>query len=338
MARTPRSAFALAALTVFAAAALGVSAFAVYAARGAAPASRWATASVDRGPVVVTIAGIGTVEGGDSAGRALVTLIPDADLERVKPGQPVRVAVDAYPNRDLHASVTSVRPGPAGTARALVTLDATEPALAGGDSAWVRIEVERRDNALRVPYAALLFQPGGPEPAPTVSAADRKAFAGQALAQFIEHVKRDVGFDPAQCAEADRIARELGDAVALGLGPEADPATRRERVHAMRRTFIKRLAGVVRPEQQARFDAVVAARAKRAGRDTGQAGRIHILTDRGDIEPVAVRIGAMDGLHTEVLGAPIEAGARVVIGEARRDGSRLAFAETLRAWLPRARP
>ncbi len=271
----------------------------------------YTTAVVDRGAIVVTIAGAGTIERNPENGRLYAsTLIADADIERVNTGQSALISVDAWPNRDLRGSVVRLQTGSAGLARAVIALDPGEPDLRAGEAAWVRIVIERRDNALRVPYAALLFQPGGTEPQPAISNADRKAFAGQALAEFIDRVKRDVAVDATQSREIDRVARELSDAAALGLGPEADPANRRERMHAMRRTLVKQLEQVIRPEQQVQFDQLVSRYVKRAGREPGQVGQVFVINDNDEIEPVAVRIGAMDGRYTELLGAPLEAGTR----------------------------
>ena len=303
----------------------------------AAPSAKtqpYTTAVVDRGAIVVTIAGAGTIERNPENGRLYAsTLIADADIERVNTGQSALISVDAWPNRDLRGSVVRLQTGSAGLARAVIALDPGEPDLRAGEAAWVRIVIERRDNALRVPYAALLFQPGGTEPQPAISNADRKAFAGQALAEFIDRVKRDVAVDATQSREIDRVARELSDAAALGLGPEADPANRRERMHAMRRTLVKQLEQVIRPEQQVQFDQLVSRYVKRAGREPGQVGQVFVINDNDEIEPVAVRIGAMDGRYTELLGAPLEAGTRVLISVSK--ANKASKRNALVSWLAR---
>src|SRR5208337_2729147 len=64
-----------------------------------------------------------------TAGTALVTLVPDdiwitanfkeTQLDRMRPGQPVTIAIDAYPERVFHGRVASVQPG-SGTAFSLL--------------------------------------------------------------------------------------------------------------------------------------------------------------------------------------------------------------------------
>ena len=96
--------------------------------------------------------------------------VSEADIGRVKLGQPVTFTVDAYSDRDFEGKVTQVRSAPASeTANAaasnvvvygvLVSVVNDEQLLKPGLTATVSIETERIKDALLVPNAALRFVP-----------------------------------------------------------------------------------------------------------------------------------------------------------------------------------
>ena len=90
--------------------------------------------------------------------------IDESDVGRMRPGQMVTFRVDAYPNETFHGSVNQVRLNPV-TVQNVVTystvIDVPNPELKlkPGMTAQVTIEIARRENALRIPAAALRFRP-----------------------------------------------------------------------------------------------------------------------------------------------------------------------------------
>jgi HlyD family secretion protein len=92
------------------------------------------------------------------------TNVSEADVGRVQVSQPATFTVDAYPGRVFKGSVTSVRKAPINVAN-VITYDAVigvsnpDLALFPGMTANVKILVTQRKDVLRVPNAALRFQP-----------------------------------------------------------------------------------------------------------------------------------------------------------------------------------
>jgi HlyD family secretion protein len=90
--------------------------------------------------------------------------VDEADVGQVKEGQEARFTVDAYPNRTFAARITQVRYG-ATTASGVVTyetvlsLDNSDLSLRPGMTATADITVEKVQDALLVPNAALRFTP-----------------------------------------------------------------------------------------------------------------------------------------------------------------------------------
>jgi HlyD family secretion protein len=97
--------------------------------------------------------------------------VDEADVGRLKPGQGVTFSVNAYPNRTFEGAVRTVRLG-AQTIQNVVTYTAVvgvendDLALLPGMTANLQVVTDERDDALRVPNAALRFRPAGAAPAP----------------------------------------------------------------------------------------------------------------------------------------------------------------------------
>jgi HlyD family secretion protein len=92
------------------------------------------------------------------------TNVDEADIGRVAVGQDCTFTVDAYPGRIFHGQVTEIRKAPINVQN-VVTYDVViavpnpDLKLFPGMTANVNIVVDRRENALRIPNAALRFHP-----------------------------------------------------------------------------------------------------------------------------------------------------------------------------------
>jgi HlyD family secretion protein len=92
--------------------------------------------------------------------------IDEADVGRLKPEQKVNFTVNAYPNRTFDGTVRLVRLG-AQTVQNVVTYTAVisvrnqDQALLPGMTANLQIVTDEREDALRIPNAALRFRPAG---------------------------------------------------------------------------------------------------------------------------------------------------------------------------------
>jgi len=95
--------------------------------------------------------------------------VDEADIGRIAPGQHAHFTVDSYPDRRFEALVRQVRKAPQ-TQQNVVTYTVVlatsnlDGALLPGMTALVRIVIERQDDVLKVPLAALRFQPSGTQP------------------------------------------------------------------------------------------------------------------------------------------------------------------------------
>jgi HlyD family secretion protein len=90
--------------------------------------------------------------------------IDEADIGQIKPGQPVSFSVDAFPDEKFSGTVAQTRLQPI-TVQNVVTYTTViavanpDLKLRPGMTANVSVEIDRREDVLRVPAAALTFRP-----------------------------------------------------------------------------------------------------------------------------------------------------------------------------------
>jgi HlyD family secretion protein len=111
------------------------------------------------------------------------TNVSEADVARVRVGQSGTFSVDAYPGRVFRGTVTDMRKAPINvqnviTYDAVIGVSNTDLNLFPGMTANVKILVNQRSNVLRVPNAALRYQPASETPAP--ASGGKKARTGAA--------------------------------------------------------------------------------------------------------------------------------------------------------------
>jgi HlyD family secretion protein len=107
--------------------------------------------------------------------------IDEADIGRVREGQAVSFRVDAYPERSFAGRVAQVRLQPivnqnVVTYNTIISVANPDLTLMPGMTATVSVVVDSRENALRLPAAALRFRPEGFEE--RASGGQRTARAG----------------------------------------------------------------------------------------------------------------------------------------------------------------
>ena len=163
--------------------------------------------------------------------------VSEADVGGVVEGQTVEFTVDAYPTRTFHGVVTQVRNSPT-TVNNVVTYDAVigvtnaDYKLKPGMTASVSIIIAQRENALKLPNAALRFHPpenavvltnGLAEAASTNAAAGTgrgrgKANRGVRMVYFVtgdEHAP-ELKPVPVKTGITDGIATEIVDGIKEG--------------------------------------------------------------------------------------------------------------------------
>ena len=249
--------------------------------------------------------------------------IDEADVGRLRLAMPVSFAVDAFPRRGFSGEIRQIRKSPQNVQNVVsytVVISASNPdlALLPGMTANVRIQVESRASALKLPNAALRWRPAGAaEPGPDAPAPGAQA-KGQAAgqgAQFRTRVLKELNPSDAQKAQLDDIFAESRRKFAAlrELGSETE---RRRELERIRAETSARIGEIVTAEQRPAWEKLLA---ESRGRVSAAAGRVWVL-EAGQPKPVDVRLGLSDGGSTELLGGTLAEGAEVIVGLAPAAG------------------
>lgn len=154
--------------------------------------------------------------------------VDEADVGRIRPGQKASFTVEAFPGQVFEGEVRQVRKAATNVSNvvtyvAVVGFSNTSGRLLPGMTASVRVVTDTRDNALKVPNAALRVRMAGMEPAaapasPTDAATAPQAAAGRAGRLFL------LGADGKPVAHAVRLGVSDGSATELLVSPESAEA------------------------------------------------------------------------------------------------------------------
>jgi HlyD family secretion protein len=133
--------------------------------------------------------------------------VDEADIGRIAPGQRAHFTVDAYPDRRFEAVVRQVRKAPQNqqhvvTYTVVLATSNLDGALLPGMTALVRIVIDRQDDVLKVPLAALRFQPSGMRQDP----AARSGVWVRTASGSLQRIAVTVG-----TAGAEQVALKSGD-------------------------------------------------------------------------------------------------------------------------------
>lgn len=260
--------------------------------------------------------------------------IDEADVGRIRTGQKASFTVDAFPGQTFEGQISQVRKAALNVANvvtyvAVVTFSNNDGRLLPGMTANVRVVTDTRENALKVPNAALRVRITGVEPAAEAPAGAASAPAAAAPAatppaagqgngpvtEFRNRLVKELQLNAAQTEKVDAIYASVRPKfMQMRDMPEAERAKARERINADVRA---RIGDVLTAEQKTRYAAMVA---EAAGR-TVTRGRIYLMGEDGRPKAFNARLGITDGTSTELIvpqnshdAAELKEGAAVITG------------------------
>ena len=244
--------------------------------------------------------------------------IDESDVGRIRPGQAVKFRVDAYPESEFEGLVSQVRMEPiivenVVTYMTLIDVPNPDLRLKPGMTATVTLEIARRNDALRIPNAALRFRPTDdmfvalslPVPEqPEFGRSDSQGSRPEGRRQMMER------FQNMSEEERTTMREQLGGRPSQGgVGEQANVSGRRrprpvatDAIPATERgaTTIDALFGPL-PETVTR-------------------GQVWLYAG-GDVKPTALRLGITDGAFTELLDPAIPPGTELITNISLADGA-----------------
>jgi HlyD family secretion protein len=253
--------------------------------------------------------------------------VDEADIGRIREGQVADFTVDSFPGHTFPGKVRQVRMAPVETSNVItytVVVSTQNPdlRLLPGMTANVVFEIQRRDDAILLPNAALRFHPAGErnpgEPGERSRHAEAHASAAaghqqgrQRLERRIAQLKRTLALTDEQEQKIRAIYREMGQRQRQMRASDTPFDERRDQMAKMRRTIEDRIAALLTPEQKSAFEALRSTLSD-AGR---RRATVYVVGPAGKPKPLRVLIGITDGRNTVLVQGDIDAGDAVIIGQ-----------------------
>ena len=255
--------------------------------------------------------------------------VDEADVGQVQEGQRVRFTVDAFPDNTFEGVVTQVRKQPTTTQNVVaytVIAEADNPdgKLLPGMTANADIIIQRLPSVLKVPAAALRWQPASDKPqaagggfgAPPGGAArpgGGGGVGGGEGAPRTSRVVEQLDLNSAQQKQWAAIEADLRQKMQAAFAEAGGDRTKmRETMGRIMGEAFAKLEPSLNAEQKTKLAALRATMAQR--RTNGmKSGVVYVLNKDGKPTPVPVRVGATDGTSTEIVGN-LKPGDQVIVG------------------------
>jgi len=246
----------------------------------------------------------------DLAKMQVESRIDEADIGPMRPGLPVTYTVDAFPDRTFTGQVAQVRLEPiveSGVVSYTTVIHTANPdlRLRPGMTANVTVLVERRDDVMRVPNAALRFRPPAPR--------------GDGRGAMAAASGRERSRSGGEAGAATRPNASAADTA--GAGTRRGRGRWREGGEPDGNLVRRGAAG--RDARGLRTAPEVPPGPAEGGPGGYRPGAVYVLKD-GKPERIMVRVGITDGSFTEVRSDRLAPGDKLIVGtEASARGATL---------------
>lgn len=232
----------------------------------------------------------------DLSRMQVLVQVNEADIGHVTPGAPVTFTADAFPGELFKGEVRKVRLNATMTQNVVtytveIVTDNTSLKLLPYLTANVRFIIDKRENVLAVPNAALRWSPPGEGAASSNNASGNSASgprAGQSAAAAPASDK-SADTDKANGKPGDKDVQASKDAPAASTDQSAATANADQRRGP---------------------------RTPRANSEAGRraASRVYVLRDNQPV-PITVKAGLSDGTLTEISSDDLKEGDQIIVGE-----------------------
>jgi HlyD family secretion protein len=263
------------------------------------------------------------------------TNVSEADIGRISMGQTATFTVDAFPNAPFTGKVVQVRNAPI-TVQNVVTYDAvvqvanSDMKLKPGMTANVSFLIAERSGALKVPNAALRFQPDGAgqdSAGQDAGAQDGRGAGGGDRTQAIQQrLTQALSLSSEQQARLSEILQNTRQQMVRLREQEPSEEGRRGRAREVQAQTRAQIRNMLTDPQRQQYDELLknSDRQRDGATAQGRPGRVWIRNADGTAEPLPLTLGIADDSFTEVLSGDLREGQEVITGllaVARRPGS-----------------
>lgn len=250
----------------------------------------------------------------DLAQMQVDTNVSEADIGRIARGQDATFTVDAYPDRTFRGSVSEIRNAPQTiqnvvTYNVVLQVDNSDLRLKPGMTANVSIQIEHKENILKVPNSALRFRPESAKKEEAVKTGNKKQEApssdkGRAV---LERLTKELNLTADQQSKMEMILRASRSEF-QEIREKSKPEEAQVRIRALMR---QKIWGMLTEAQREKLKEM----GRPSERTQARPGRVWILTPEGKPAAVEIMVGITDGTFSEVVRGNLQEGAEVVVEE-----------------------
>jgi len=245
------------------------------------------------------------------------TDVDEADIGRVQVGQQAIFSVDAYAGREFYGQVQQIRKAPrvvqnVVTYTVLVSADNADLRLLPGMTANIQIIVDERQNALKVPNAALRFKPDGEEAKKNGESPHLSTAAGETAPpeERLKQLTAALRLTESQQNQARVVLSDARENLKALRRQDATPEEIRRETQAQHERTRKAVATLLSPEQREKYVRLAAAQEG----VSAQWGKVYVAGEPGTPQPIDLILGISDGTFTEVVSGDLTTGQPVIIG------------------------
>ncbi len=242
------------------------------------------------------------------------TNVSEADIGRIAVGQDVNFNVDAYPERTFRGRVSEIRNAPT-TIQNVVTYDVVVQVenkdlnLKPGMTANASILIAHKSGALRIPNAALRFQPkstaGKVEEGPGKKAEPQAQAKGPS--QLMGRLTGELNLTADQQSKIEMVLKSSRQEI-QEIREKAKPDEARARVQSLMR---QKILPFLTDEQRKKL----AESTSSSKGEERRSGRVWVLSPVGSATPVSIVLGVTDGTFSEVVEGNLQEGMDVITEE-----------------------
>ncbi|MGE5148175.1 MAG: efflux RND transporter periplasmic adaptor subunit [Candidatus Eiseniibacteriota bacterium] len=254
--------------------------------------------------------------------------VDEADIGRIREGQPTSFTVDSFPGHNFPGTVTQIRKAPTVvqnvvTYTVVVSADNPSLQLLPGMTANVQVMVDERPNALKIANAALRYRPAGAtaEAQGGATAEPQQAPGGGAggppnIDALLQRMTQSLALTDDQQKQIRAIMTETRDKIVALRQQGVPPEDLRTEAQRAREASQQAILAVLTDAQRDKYQA---ARANRQAQTTRR-GTVWVVGSDGKPEAVAIVTGISDGAMTEIVRGPLKEGQAVIVGSAAAAG------------------
>jgi HlyD family secretion protein len=266
--------------------------------------------AVDRGQTVAASFSTPTMFsiGEDLTKMQVVTNTDEADVGKLKDGMEATFTVDAYPAETFRGRIRQVRLA-SSTVNNVVTynavIDVPNPdlRLKPGMTANIKVEIEKVQNALRIPNAAIRFKPplSDGEIADAFKRAGEERYYAFYQAQANRSQSGNQSGNQSGTQGGNQFGNQAGNQFANRAGNQSANMGGGQRPAGMAMGFMAGDSG--------------GGNMRMGGNPSGRGRRnpVWIMSQNNLITPVLVRTGLTDGVQTEVVEGKLNPGDKIIL-------------------------